>query len=100
MTIHSVTIKADNLLLSDGLKSKYQFKDSPLMGNIFVEDAEVTTGKEVVDYIKANNEDTFLVSKGAYDYLSSKGVKNVCMFDFKKADRTGQFPIQGGLIFP
>ena len=71
-------------------------------GSIMVNDGEVTGGQEVIDKIRANADQRFLVSKAGFDYLVELGFSNVCMFDPSKTvyGEDGRAIAQGGLLFP
>jgi len=84
------------------LNENFKYNLTPAMerGQIFVTDGEITKGGEIIAHIKANQNDTFLVSKPVFDYLKGLGYKNVCMFDPEKTIyEDGRAIAQGGLIF-
>jgi len=63
---------------------------------------EVLEGKEVINYIISNTDDTFVVSMKVFDHLKALGHRNISMWDNKKTiydDDTGWATSQGGLIF-
>ena len=68
-------------------------------GQIFVTDGEITKGCEIVALIKSTPNESFLVSKIAFDHLVSLGYKNVCMFDPTKSTPLEKGQAQGGLLF-
>jgi len=78
----------------------HELVPSAKRGQIFITDDKVTKGDEIVEHIKANPNDTFLVSKVVFDYLKGLGYRNVCMFDPEKTIyEDGRATAQGGLIF-
>ena len=80
---------------------KFNLEPAKSRGQVMIEDGKVTKGEEVINNIKNNKNDTFLVSKFVFEYLVPLGYSNVCMFDPVMTERedNGRVSSQGGLIF-
>ena len=79
---------------------KFELTPASTRGSILITDGEITKGCEIVATIKAQQNDTFLVSKVVFDHLSELGYRNVAMFDPKETQYEGErATAQGGLLF-
>ena len=86
--------------VTSAFADKFELTPAPVRGSIFIEDEEVTKGCEIVSTIKAQPNDTFLVSKAVFDHLKEIGYENVAMFDPNLTKYEGERATsQGGLLF-
>ena len=86
--------------VTPAFEEKFELSPADLRGSIFITDGEITKGCEIVATIKAQQNDTFLVSKVVFDHLSEIGYSNVAMFDPSLTEYEGERATsQGGLLF-
>jgi len=81
-------------------KEKFNLIQAPTIGVIFIHDGEVIKGEKIIETIKAQPDDTFLVPKTVFDYLNELGYRNIAIFDPKLSEGDDLCNMsQGGLIF-
>ena len=86
--------------ITPDFKDKFELTLASTRGSILITDGEITKGCEIVATIKANPNDTFLVSKVVFDHLKELGYRNVAMFDPSLTQYEGErATAQGGLLF-
>jgi len=86
--------------VTSAFAEKFNLLPAPLRGSIFFTDGEITRGCQIVATIKAQQNDTFLVSKVVFDHLNELGYRNVAMFDPSLTEYEGErATAQGGLLF-
>jgi len=62
------------------------------------DDDNITSGQSVIDYMKSNQNKTFLVGFRIFDNKTKFGLSNIVKFDPQKAVYGENGTIQGGLI--
>ena len=79
----------------------YNLQPAKARGQVMIEDGKVTKGEDIIENIKGNQGDTFLVSKFVFEHLKHLGYSNICMFDplLTEREEDGKVSSQGGLTF-
>ena len=67
-------------------------------GSIIVGDGEYKVGADLVEAIKNDPSNTYLVSFGAFEHMKKEGINNICMLDPDLKREEGLDTTYGGVI--